>query len=106
MTVSKSTVKRGTPSPLRALQPIETFDIERSDAIVPIVEVCGTAVPAEERMAARVHWAERAGYAVVETVVPVSFRPYNAVIRVSEKGTEDRQRDYLAHLVFETEVIE
>ena len=32
-----------------------------------------------------------------------SFAPVNAIIRLSQRGTEDRQRYYLAHLVFEHE---
>jgi len=30
--------------------------------------------------------------------VPSNFAPFNAVIRISESGTEDRKRDYLAEL--------
>ncbi len=89
--------------PLRALQLIQTVGDSEPLAIVPIVQTLGTAVAPEDRMAAKVRWAERAQYTVLTWDVPTSFAPYNAVIRVSERGTEDRQRDYLAHLVFDQE---
>jgi len=53
---------------------------------------------AEDLMAAKVRWAERAEYIVLTRTVPAEFAPYNAIIRVSEAGTEDRDRDYLAEL--------
>lgn len=52
-------------------------------------------------MRAKVQWAERAQYTILTRDVPASFAPYNAVIRISERGTEDRQRDYLAQLELE-----
>jgi hypothetical protein len=55
-------------------------------------------------MAEKIRWAERVRYTILTDDVPASFGPYNAVIRVSERGTEDQQRDYLAHLVFEHKV--
>jgi hypothetical protein len=89
--------------PLRALQPIETVGDGEPFTIVPIPQRLGGAVSPGDSMAAKVRWAERAEYTVLTRDVPASFAPYNAVIRISESGTEDRQRDYLAHLVFEEE---
>lgn len=101
--------RRGAPplpmGPLRALQLIHTLGDSEPLAIVPVIQPLGTAVPPEDRMAAKVRWAERARYTVLTRNVPASFAPYNAVIRISERGTEDRQRDYLAHLVPETEAL-
>ena len=102
-----STAKRGvTPislGPLRALQPIETVADAGPFTIVPIVQTLGSVGTADDRMAAKVRWAEQARYTILTRDVPASFAPYNAVIRISEGGTEDRQRDYLAYLVFESE---
>jgi hypothetical protein len=97
--------RRGIPpmemGPLRALQLIETVsDFEPFD-IVPVREAFGTVMTPEDRMIAKVRWAERVQYTVLTRDIPLSYAPYNAVIRMS--GTEDRQRDYLAHLVFEQE---
>jgi hypothetical protein len=98
-------VGRGAPpislGPLRAVQLIHTVGDGESFAIVPVIQAHGTVIPGEERMAAKVRWAERVGYTVITRDIPASFDPYNAVIRISAGGTEDRQRDYLAHLVFE-----
>lgn len=92
--------------PLRALQLIETVSSMEPFTIVPIIQVQGSVLTPEERMAAKVRWAERACYTILTHDVPRSFAPYNAVIRVSERGTEDRQRDYLAHLVFAGEPLQ
>jgi hypothetical protein len=91
--------------PLRALQQIETVDTDEPFAIVPMDQALGSQVPPDDRMAAKVRWAEQAQYTILTREVPPTFAPYNAVIRVSERGTEDRHRDYLAHLVFEHDVI-
>ena len=88
-------------SPLRALQLIEAVGDAEPFRIVPITMAAGTAVTPAELMATKVRWAERASYTVLTNDVPASFAPYNAVIRVSERGTEDSQRDYLAHLVLQ-----
>lgn len=88
--------------PLRALMLIESVgDIEPFD-IVPVSQCRGTAVTPEEAMATRVKWAHKAGYSVLTKDVPAQFAPYNAVIRVSESGTEDLNRDYLARIIDET----
>jgi hypothetical protein len=89
--------------PLRALQLIETVTGGAPFTIVPIVQVLGAVLTPDERMAAKVRWAERAQYTILSRGIPASFAPYNAIIRISERGTEDRQRDYLAHLVYEQE---
>lgn len=90
--------------PLRALQLIEPVGTKEPFTIVPVVQTYGTAVSRDDRMAEKVRWAERAEYIVLTRDIPASFAPFNAVIRVSEYGTEDRERDYLAQLVFEPEV--
>jgi hypothetical protein len=51
---------------------------------------------ADEMMSAKVAWANRAGYRILTRDIPSSLAPYNALIRVNEKGTEDRELDYLA----------
>lgn len=84
---------------LRSVQCIETVSEDEPFAIVPIVQAVGTVVTPDDRMAAKVRWVERAGYTVLTLDVPVSFAPYNAVIRISERGTEDQQRDYLAYFL-------
>jgi hypothetical protein len=68
--------------------------------IVLVAHQHGAIMSAEELMAAKVMWAARAGYCVLTQTVPTEFLPYNTVIRVSENGTEDRNRDYLAHIAF------
>jgi hypothetical protein len=55
-------------------------------------------MPAEEVMAAKVKWALKAGYTILTKNVPGKFAPFNSVIRVSEAGTEDQNRDYLARI--------
>jgi hypothetical protein len=89
--------------PLRALQLIETVGDSRPFAIVPVMQALGSAMTPNDRMAAKVRWAEQATYAILTRDVPAAFAPYNTVIRVSERGTEDSQRDYLAHMVFDAE---
>lgn len=81
---------------LVALQAVESISKEKPLRIVLLSHQQGTAMSAEDFMAAKVRWAERAGYAVLSWQVPETFAPYNAIIRVSESGTEDRDRDYLA----------
>lgn len=99
--------RRGGPpvptGPLRALQPIETVGHGEPFTIVPVIEALGDVVTPADRMAAKVRWAERAQYAILTRTVPASFSPYNAIIRINERGTEDTRRDYLAHLVYEAE---
>lgn len=108
MTYSRPTSGRKREAPaspmgaLRALQLIETVGTEPF-TIIPVVHALGSAVAPADRMAAKVRWAERAQYTVLTLDVPASFAPYNALIRILERGTEDRQRDYLAHLVLEPE---
>lgn len=82
---------------LRALQLIQTVGEREPFAIVPVSYAQGSAMPVTELMAAKVKWAQRAGYTVLPVSVPHRFAPYNAVIRVSERGTEDHMLDYLAH---------
>jgi len=89
--------------PLRGLQLIETIGDAEPFKIVPIIQDLGSAVTPADRVAAKVRWAVRAQYTILTQDVPPSFAPYNAVIRVSRSGTEDKHRDYLAHLVFEDE---
>ena|ERR687885_509769 len=101
---SKSRVSPVPIGPLRALQLIEPVGDAEPFDIVPIVQTLGSAVSPADRMAAKVRWAERVEYRILTQNVPASFAPYNAIIQVSERGTEDAQRDYLAHLVFESEV--
>lgn len=104
---SASASKRGAASdsmgPLRALQLIESVGESAPYRIVPVMQQQGSAMSPNDRMAAKVRWAERATYAILSSDVPAAFAPYNTVIRVSERGTEDTQRDYLAHMVVETE---
>lgn len=83
---------------MQALQLIEPVGDSEPYRIVPIMLASGTAVSPAELMATKVRWAERASYTILTEDIPASFAPYNAVIRVSAKGTEDNRRDYLAHL--------
>ena len=53
---------------------------------------------ADELMAAKVKWVSKVTYRIVTQEVPQEFFPYNAVIRLDERGTEDQDRDYLAHI--------
>ncbi|HLJ66355.1 MAG TPA: hypothetical protein VKX16_03225 [Chloroflexota bacterium] len=89
--------------PLRALELIETVGDVEPFTIVPIRQAFGAVTAPADRMTAKVRWAERAEYTILTRDVPARFAPYNAVIRISARGTEDMQRDYLAHLVFEQE---
>lgn len=84
--------------PLRKLLLIESIGTSAPFAIVPVKQCEGTAMPPQELADAKVQWARRAGYTVITRDVPEMFAPYNAVIRVSDRGTEDLQRDYLAEL--------
>lgn len=105
-TLPSASKRDATPTPtgpLRSLQLIETVSTAEPFHIVPVVVSMGTVSVAADSMAAKVRWAERAEYTVLTLDVPPAFAPYNAVIRVSDRGTEDMQRDYLAHLVFEGE---
>ena len=84
---------------LQALQLIESVGDREPFQIVPVSHRYGTVMPANEVMAAKVRWALKAGYRVLTRNVPGTFAPYNAVIRVSEAGTEDQKRDYLASII-------
>jgi hypothetical protein len=81
---------------LQSLVLIETAD--ESGQIVPIRQITGSASTDGEVMARKIQWANKAGFSVVTHDVPSTFAPFNAVIRISESGTEDRKRDYLAEL--------
>lgn len=102
---SHSDAKKGVSppqaGPLRALRLIESVGDVTPFSIVPVDMAEGAAMAPADRMAAKVRWAERATYAVLTQDVPADFAPYNSVIRVSERGTEDMRRDYLAQLVFD-----
>lgn len=86
------------PGTLVALRQIQSLGERPPFRIVPVYHNQGSAMPAEDLMAARVRWADKAGYSVLTQDVPREFLPYNAVIRVDERGTEDRNRDYLARI--------
>lgn len=88
--------------PLRALQLIESVEDAAPFTIVPIMQALGSAITPSDRMAAKVRWAENATYSIITRDVPAAFAPFNTVIRVSERGTEDSRRDYLAHMVFDS----
>lgn len=81
---------------LKRLMLIESVGETEPIQIVPVKQCQGTAMGADESAATKVKWAQKAGYRVVTRNVPDTFAPFNAVIRVSDRGTEDRQRDYLA----------
>jgi len=81
---------------LRSLQLIETVGDSEPFDIVPVSLRQGTAQAATEVMALKVKWAEKATYRVLTRSVPAQFAPYNAIIRISDIGTEDFRRDYLA----------
>jgi hypothetical protein len=83
---------------LRGLQLIKTAGDDQPFRIVPLFPPQGAVMTPEEVMTVRIKWAEKAGYQVLTNDVPREFAPYNAVIRVSAAGTEDRNRDYLAHI--------
>lgn len=84
---------------LRALQLIKSVGDAEPYQIAPITQHQGSIRAATDVMAAKVRWADKAGYAVLTRTVPQSFAPFNAIIRVSEIGTEDQDRDYLAQFV-------
>ena len=84
---------------LRGLQLIQSVGETEPFKIVPVFPPHGAVMSAEEVMAVRIKWAEKAGYSILTQDVPSEFAPYNAVIRVSGAGTEDRNRDYLAQIV-------
>lgn len=86
------------PGTLLELRQIQTVGEYPPFRIVPITHNQGTAMSAEDLMAAKVKWADKAGYSVLTQDVPADFFPFNAVIRVDERGTEDRNRDYLARI--------
>jgi hypothetical protein len=96
--VRRSSVAVGIGT-LQALRLIESVGDLESLHIVPVSQRLGAVMTADEVMAAKVKWARKAGYSVLTQNVPVEFAPYNTVIRVSETGTEDHNRDYLAHIV-------
>lgn len=81
---------------LKRIMLIESVGETEPHDIVPVKQCQGTAMGADESAATKVKWAQKAGYRVVTRNIPDTFAPYNAVIRVSDRGTEDRQRDYLA----------
>jgi hypothetical protein len=83
---------------LLALRQIQSLGDSTPFRIVPVSLHQGSAMPVEELMAAKVRWAAKAGYSVLTQDVPLEFYPYNAVIRVDERGTEDRDLDYLARI--------
>jgi hypothetical protein len=86
---------------LRGLQLIKSVGDSEPFRIVPLFPPHGAVMSPEEVMAVRIKWAEKAGYSVLTKDVPGEFSPYNAVIRVSGTGTEDKNRDYLAHIAEE-----
>jgi hypothetical protein len=83
---------------LRGLQLIQSVGDNEPFRIVPVFPPHGAVMSAEEVMAVRIKWAEKAGYSILTNDVPGEFAPYNAVIRVSGAGTEDKNRDYLAQI--------
>jgi hypothetical protein len=84
---------------LKALQLIKSVGEVEPFQISPIVQHQGSIRAATDVMAAKVRWADKAGYTVLTRTLPESFAPFNAIIRVSEIGTEDEDRDYLAQFV-------
>jgi len=83
---------------LKSLQPIKTVETLSPLTIVPAPLSHGLVSTDDELMVKKVEWANRAGFEVLTRDVPASFAPFNAVIRISERGTEDADRDYLAVL--------
>lgn len=83
---------------LRGLQLIKSVGDSQPFRIEPLFPPHGAVMSQEEVMAVRIKWAEKAGYSVLTNNVPGEFAPYNAVIRVSGAGTEDKNRDYLAQI--------
>jgi hypothetical protein len=90
---------RGT---LLAVRQIQSVGDSLPLRIVPLSHREGTAMTAAELMEVRVKWAAKAGYSVLSWDVPSEFFPYNAVIRVDERNTEDQNLDYLARIVADT----
>lgn len=86
------------PGALVALKPIESIDVNQPFTITPSLVRYGSVQTSTELMASRVLWAQRATYEVLTREVPPEFAPYNAIIRISERGTEDQNRDYLAQI--------
>lgn len=84
---------------LIAVLPIQSVGDDAPFRIVPLLRREGTTMSAAELMEARVKWVSRVTYRVVTRSVPPEFLPYNAVIRLDERGTEDRDLDYLARIV-------
>lgn len=83
---------------LQSLLLIETVAPDTTTEIIPIRQITGSASTDGEVMARKIQWANKAGFDIVTHDVPSTFAPYNAVIRISASGTEDRNRDYLAQL--------
>ena len=83
---------------LRGLQLLQSVNDSEPFKIVPLFPPHGAVLSPEEVMAVRIKWAEKAGYSILTNDVPGEFAPYNAVIRVSGAGTEDKNRDYLAQI--------
>jgi hypothetical protein len=83
---------------LKSLQPIKTVLTLSPLTIVPAPLSRGLASTDDELMVRKVDWAIRAGFEVLTRDVPASFAPFNAVIRINDRGTEDADRDYLAVL--------
>jgi hypothetical protein len=99
----KST-QQAVPPPagtLLAAVPIETVRDPSDPKIVLITHRQGSATSAEELMDRKVKWAMKAGYQVLTRNIPARFAPHNAIIRISEQGTEDQNRDYLATIAVE-----
>jgi hypothetical protein len=91
------------PGTLVALRQIQPLGDRSPFRIVPVLHYQSTAMPAEDVMAAKVRWAAKAGYSVLTQSVPSEFHPYNALIRVDERGTEDHNLDYLARFIGDTQ---
>jgi hypothetical protein len=83
---------------LKSLRPIKTVETLSPLTIIPAPLSRGLASTDDELMDRKVDWAIRAGFGVLTRDVPASFAPFNAVIRISARGTEDADRDYLAVL--------
>jgi hypothetical protein len=91
------------PGTLVALRQIRSLGSVAPFSIIPVQQRHSTVMPAEDVMAAKVRWAAKAGYRVLSQNVPHEFLPFNAVIRVDERGTEDHDLDYLARFVADTQ---
>lgn len=84
---------------LRGLMLIHSVGTREPFNIRPLAQCRGGALGDEEMMVAKIQWATRAGYQVVTRNVPREHAPYNAIIRISSRGTEDQNRDYLAQMI-------